>query len=72
MIRVKPAPGLKVRHPVTKALLPDDGLEVDERETFWVRRLLDRDVIHVEPAAPAAESKPAETPAQRPEKRGAK
>jgi hypothetical protein len=61
MIRVKSAPGLRVRHPVTKVLLPDDGLEIDELETFWVRRLLDRDVVMVEPEktadAPAAPEK---------------
>ncbi|WP_322069963.1 DUF2635 domain-containing protein [Paraburkholderia bannensis] len=34
---VKPAPGLKVRHPVTKQYLPAEGIEVPEGDIFWTR-----------------------------------
>jgi hypothetical protein len=42
---VKPAPGLKVRLPDNpRAFLPDEGAEV-ERDSFWMRRLFDADVV---------------------------
>jgi hypothetical protein len=41
---VKPAPGLKVRNPVTKRHLPLEGAEVPE-STYWVRRLAAGDVV---------------------------
>jgi hypothetical protein len=44
---VKPAPGLKVRHPISKFHIPDSGIEVPE-ESYWLRRLADGDVIRVE------------------------
>ncbi len=44
---VKPAPGLKVRHPVTKQLLPDEGIEVPDGDIFWTRVLNDGDVVEV-------------------------
>jgi hypothetical protein len=49
---VKPAPGLKVRHPVTKQFLPPEGLEVPDDDIFWTRAKNDGDVV-IEPSAPA-------------------
>lgn len=40
---VKPAHGLKVRDPITKRHLPDEGREVPT-STYWVRRLACGDV----------------------------
>lgn len=55
-IFVKPGPGLKVRKPVN-GYLAQDGEWVN-RETYWLRRLADGDVVAAEPphekAAPAA------------------
>ncbi|WP_321865722.1 DUF2635 domain-containing protein [Paraburkholderia tropica] len=34
---VKPAPGLKVRHPVTKQFLPPEGIKVPDGDIFWTR-----------------------------------
>jgi hypothetical protein len=48
---VKPAPGIKVRHPQTKQHIPETGLEVPEGDTYWIRRLLDGDVLEVKPDA---------------------
>ncbi|WP_250489980.1 DUF2635 domain-containing protein [Caballeronia sp. INML2] len=48
---VKPAPGLKVRHPVTKQLLPDEGTEVPDGDIFWTRVLNDGDVVLADNAA---------------------
>jgi hypothetical protein len=54
---VKPAPGLKVRHPVTKQLLPPEGIEVPEDDIFWNRAVNDGDVVRADkPAAAAAKS----------------
>lgn len=47
---VKPAPGVKVRHPFTREHLPAEGLEVPT-DTFWLRRLRAGDVIEVVPVA---------------------
>lgn len=49
---VKPAPGIKVRDPVSRLHLPEEGREVPEN-TFWIRRLQSGDVIKVEPQQPA-------------------
>lgn len=49
---VKPAPGLKVRHPVTKQFLPDEGIEVPDGDIFWNRVAADGDVV-IAAAAPA-------------------
>ncbi|WP_353191410.1 DUF2635 domain-containing protein [Pandoraea pnomenusa] len=48
---VKPAPGLKVRHPVTKQLLDDAGIAVPDDDIFWTRALNDGDVVCVEEIA---------------------
>jgi hypothetical protein len=44
-MRVKPAPGLSVRDPVTKQLLPADGIDVPDGDIFWTRCLNDKDVV---------------------------
>jgi hypothetical protein len=51
---VKPAPGLKVRHPVTKQLLPPEGIEVPEDDIFWNRAVNDGDVVRADNTAAAA------------------
>ncbi|MCA7985161.1 DUF2635 domain-containing protein [Burkholderia vietnamiensis] len=51
---VKPAPGLKVRHPVTKQFLPDEGIEVPDGDIFWTRAAADGDVVIVAPVAERA------------------
>jgi hypothetical protein len=55
---VKPAPGVKVRDPVSKTHLPESGREVPDTDPFWHRRLRSGDVVlAVAPAAePSAES----------------
>ncbi|BCQ23156.1 hypothetical protein NK8_12810 [Caballeronia sp. NK8] len=45
---VKPAPGLKVRHPDTKQFLPPEGLTVPDGDIFWTRVANDGDVEIVE------------------------
>lgn len=51
---VKPAPGLKIRDPELKDLIPDDGREVSADNLYWHRRLRDGDVVLVETQPPAA------------------
>ncbi|CAB3783284.1 hypothetical protein LMG28688_01616 [Paraburkholderia caffeinitolerans] len=69
---VKPAPGVLLRDPVTKQLLssspvegvkttvvPDEGMQVDDFDMFWRRRLRDGDAVRAispktAPSAPAA------------------
>lgn len=46
-MRIKPAPGLKVRDPVTKQLLPDEGIEVPDESILWNKILNDGDVVQV-------------------------
>jgi hypothetical protein len=58
---VKPAPGLKVRHPVTKQFLPPEGIEVPDGDIFWTRAVNDGDVVV---DAPATASKKAGGDAQ--------
>lgn len=56
---VKPAPGLKVRHPQTPLrFLADAGEEVSDTDPYWIRRLRDRDVEIVRPE-PANGGEPA-------------
>lgn len=52
-ITVKPAPGLVVRDPATRQALPAEGAEVP-RNTYWMRRLRDGDVIEAQAAVKAA------------------
>lgn len=58
---VYPVAGRRVRCPVSKRPVPDEGLEVAEHDLFWARRLRDGDVSLEPPAAPDAE---ADAPAQ--------
>jgi len=50
---VKPAPGRKVRDPLTGAPMPAEGAEVP-RAQYWMRRLKAGDVAQATPPAPAA------------------
>lgn len=64
---VKPAPGVLLRDPVTKQLLsaapvegvpttvvPPEGLQVDDNDLYWARRLRDGDALPI-----IAQAKPA-------------
>ncbi|MEX3635955.1 DUF2635 domain-containing protein [Paraburkholderia sp. BR14320] len=51
-MRVKPAPGLCVRDPLTKQLLPPEGIDVPDDSIFWTKMLNDRDVVQVFSPAP--------------------
>jgi hypothetical protein len=55
-MRVKPAPGLQVRNPADKQLLPPEGIDVPDESILWTKILNDGDVVLV-PAksAPAKE-----------------
>jgi hypothetical protein len=53
MMFVKPAPGLKVRDPVSRLHLPLGGAEVPNT-SFWIRRLQCGDVIEAKPPQPSA------------------
>lgn len=46
-MRVKPAPGLSVRDPETKQLLPVDGIDVPDDSILWNKILNDGDVVLV-------------------------
>ena len=46
---IKPVRGRMVRDPVTLALMPEEGRNIDDRDPFWRRRLRDGDVQVVEP-----------------------
>jgi hypothetical protein len=56
MMSVKPAPGLSVRDPVLRDLLPAKGRRV-ERSEYWLRRLADGDVVDLD-ATPAEAPQP--------------
>lgn len=55
-IRIKAAPGRRVRHPETMAVLPDEGIDVDEADPFWFRRLASGDVVIVPVESPPADA----------------
>lgn len=59
-MRVKPAPGLKVRNPADKQLLPPEGIDVPDDSILWTKILNDGDVVLVKANAtpPAAASAP--------------
>ena len=46
-MRIKPAPGLSVRDPLTKQLLPADGIDVPDDSILWNKILNDGDVVLV-------------------------
>lgn len=47
-MRVKPNTGLQVRDPVTRKLIPPEGITVSEYDLYWVTRLRDKDVVLVD------------------------
>lgn len=55
---VKAAPGMKIRDPDLKDLIPDDGRDVPDTD-YWRRRLRDGDVVEAKPPAAASEADPA-------------
>jgi hypothetical protein len=50
-IRIKPAPGKVIVHPITRTRVPADGQTVAE-SAYWLRRINDGDVIVDVPPAP--------------------
>lgn len=60
---VKPAPGLAVRDPELRDLLPAEGREVPA-SAYWLRRLRDGDVVEAPRPAPAPARGPAPAPAE--------
>ncbi|MBR7929393.1 DUF2635 domain-containing protein [Burkholderia ambifaria] len=56
---VKPAPGLKIRDPELKDLLPEEGRNVSDDDLYWHRRLRDGDVVVVEKNNTRAAASPA-------------
>lgn len=55
-IRVKPAPGLTVRDPITRKPLPAEGDDV-QNSSFWRRRIAEGSVVEVASAGKARRSK---------------
>jgi hypothetical protein len=53
---VKPAPDRKVRDPVTKRHLPEEGKDVPEN-TYWLRRLAEGDVVKPKQLAESEKAK---------------
>lgn len=53
-MHIYPAPGLSVRDPVKKDLLPEQGRVVDNKDHYWLRRLADGDVTTESPKPPRA------------------
>ncbi len=53
-MRIAPAPGVKVRDPITKRYLPAEGAEVPE-SAYWMRRLRAAEVVLQVPAPEAPE-----------------
>lgn len=50
MIKVKPAPGLKVRDPMTMKFIPEEGFVLKKGiTTYWARRIQCRDVSVIDP-----------------------
>lgn len=54
---VKPSPGIKLRDPILKTLIPDQGAEVPE-SSFWLRRIRDGDVTVGQPTSVAKREVP--------------
>jgi Protein of unknown function (DUF2635) len=46
------APDRQVRDPITRALVPPEGREVNENDLYWARRLRDGDVVPADPDPP--------------------
>ncbi len=45
---VKPAPGIKVRDPISRIHIPETGKEVPE-SSYWIRALANKDVVACAP-----------------------
>lgn len=59
---VKPAPGLRVRDPLSRLHLPDEGKDVPEN-SYWLRRVRAGDVVRSEaPPVAVKSSKKGEQP----------
>lgn len=43
-MKVRPKPGMIVRHPRTHAVIPEDGINVDDTDIYWARRIRQEDV----------------------------
>lgn len=55
---VKAAPGMKIRDPDLKDLIPDEGRDVPNTD-YWLRRLRDGDVVEAKPPVAAPDAAPA-------------
>ena len=51
-MKVTPAAGRMVRHPINHSLLPPEGREVNDHDLYWARRLRDGDVAQAPPDPP--------------------
>jgi hypothetical protein len=47
---VYPQPGVLVRDPDKRDLIPKEGREVDGASPYWIRRLSDKDITTEKPA----------------------
>lgn len=54
-----------VRHPVSGVLVPPEGMEVNEHDLYWARRLRDGDVMEAEDPPGTRNAQPAQ-PARAP------
>ena len=60
-MRVRPAPGLTVRHPVTREIIPEDGITVEPTDRSVARLVQAGDVVVDDaPEIPAPEGDPNE------------
>lgn len=57
-IFVKPAAGLRIKHPVSLTVLPAEGMLV-EASSYWTRRILEKDVELVDHTTPVVAVKEA-------------
>ncbi|SSW66607.1 hypothetical protein AVE30378_02146 [Achromobacter veterisilvae] len=48
---IKPRAGLQVIDPVRKQFMPEEGMEVDDFDLYWARRLRDGDVVRASTSA---------------------
>ncbi len=57
-MKIKAAPGMTIRDPKTKKVIPEDGIEVREPlPTFWVKRLAVGDAVKVTEESPKPSAK---------------
>lgn len=57
MIHLIPVQGARVRDPQTKKIVGSEGVKISEMNTFWFRRLRDKEVIEAPQNTPAAQPK---------------